>query len=50
MARPSLSAAEVSESLPKGFSTITRVHPLVADAFLEVHSAASRNTLGGMDM
>lgn len=43
------SCAKDSLSLPKGFSTITLVHPEGLDAALEAHPATAVNIEGGMD-
>jgi len=47
--RDFVKAAEVSESRPKGFSTITLVHPLTDEAEVLAHFTASTNIFGGID-
>jgi len=46
---PLVKAAEDSESRPKGFSTMTLVHPLVEDADELAHLTASMKMFGGID-
>lgn len=47
--RALVKAAEDSESRPKGFSTMTLVHPLDAEAERLAHLTASTNMFGGID-